>query len=282
MNRIESHTCFGGTLSIYEHESITLGCTMKFSIFLPLQSQTAPVPFITYLSGLTCTHDNFTTKAGAYAFAANEGMAIIAPDTSPRGNEVADKDSYDFGQGASFYINATQDPWAKHYQMESYITDELNTLICQKFPVIADRQGILGHSMGGHGALTLALKYPDKFKSISAFSPIVAPSQVPWGQKAFTGYLGQDESEWQNHDACTLMTKAASRSDQPQILIDQGMADDFLEKQLKPHLFMQACAQAEQKLNLRMHDGYDHSYYFIQSFIKDHIQHHADILFSDI
>jgi len=275
MKQINSYKCFGGTLSVWEHDSTVLNCVMRFSIFLPPQATQSKVPFLTFLSGLTCTHENFTTKAGAYGFAAHEGLAIIAPDTSPRGDDVADDDAYDFGKGAGFYINATQEPWKAHYQMEDYIVKELNALICTKFPLLKNAQGISGHSMGGHGALTLGLKYPDVFKSISAFSPIVAPSQVPWGQKAFKGYLGDDVSEWQNHDACALIEKSGSRKSYSDILIDQGLADNFLEEQLKPHLFEEACDKVGQKLTLRISDGYDHSYYFIQSFIEDHIKHHA-------
>lgn len=275
---LETHACFGGALSVYEHDSAALGCAMKFSVFLPPQAKDGPVPFITFLSGLTCTHDNFTTKAGAYKAAAEQGVAIIAPDTSPRGDDVPDDEGYDFGQGAGFYINATQEPWAKNFKMERYITDELNALMCSEFPLDPARQGICGHSMGGHGALTLGLKYPDLYTSISAFAPIVAPSQVPWGEKAFTGYLGDDRDEWQKHDACALMCAAGDRSGAQEILIDQGGADNFLEEQLKPHLFAEACGSTGQKLTLRMQDGYDHSYYFIQSFIDDHISHHARIL----
>lgn len=279
MKDIESHICHGGVLSVYEHVSKTLNCDMKFSIFLPPQAKDKCVPFITFLSGLTCTHDNFTTKGHAYAAAAREGVAIIAPDTSPRGDDVPDdENSYAFGQGAGFYINATQESWAKHYQMEEYIVHELNDLICDEFSVLKDQQGLSGHSMGGHGALTLALKHPEKFKSVSAFAPIVAPSQVPWGQKAFQGYLGDDEKEWLGHDACALMQNAGDRSVFSNILIDQGSADNFLEEQLKPHLLEEACRVARQALTLRMQDGYDHSYYFIQSFIDDHITHHAQIL----
>lgn len=278
MQQREQHVCFGGMLEIYEHESATLGCKMKFSVFLPPQAKTQNVPFITFLSGLTCTHENFTTKACAYEHAAREGLAIIAPDTSPRGDNIADDDAYDFGQGAGFYINATQKPWADHFQMEDYIVDELSRLVCDKFPLQENNQGVCGHSMGGHGALTLALKYPEKYKSVSAFSPIVAPTQVPWGQKAFQGYLGDNKAEWEKHDACILMAKAGDRSLYPVILIDQGTDDNFLAEQLKPHLFEDACADVYQKLNLRMQDGYDHSYYFIQSFIKDHILHHKSVL----
>lgn len=279
MKQIESHKCFGGSVSVWEHESAALNCTMQFSIFLPPQAEEKNVPFITFLSGLTCTHDNFTTKAGAYAAAAEKGIAVIAPDTSPRGDDVADDvDSYDFGKGAGFYINATQAPWAAHYQMEDYITKELNTLVCEQFPLLKDAQGLSGHSMGGHGALTLYFKYPDQYKSVSAFSPIVAPSQVPWGQKAFKGYLGHDENRWQRHDATALVLKIQSAENNNEILIDQGLGDQFLDEQLKPEIFEKACKSVNQKLRLRLHEGYDHSYYFIQSFMNDHIDHHAQLL----
>lgn len=279
MQIIESHKCASGMLHICEHESEALKCTMRFSLFLPKEAETGNVPLLTFLSGLTCTHENFTTKAGAYIFAAQAKVAILAPDTSPRGDDVPDDtESYDFGKGAGFYINATQMPWAKNYQMESYIVEELNALVLKEFPIKADAQGIFGHSMGGHGALTLGLKYPEKYKSISAFSPIVAPSQVPWGEKAFARYLGDDKREWEAHDACALMKQTRNRIDCPEILIDQGLGDQFLEEQLKPDLFKEACAHVGQTLKLRKHEGYDHSYYFISSFIGDHIAHHAQIL----
>jgi len=279
IKEIAQHRCFGGRVSVYEHESKTLNCMMQFSVFLPPQIKSGHVPFITFLSGLTCTHENFTAKSGAYEIAAKEGIAIIAPDTSPRGDDVPDDaDAYDFGKGAGFYINATQEPWAEHYQMESYIADELNKLACDKFPIKKDSQGICGHSMGGHGALTLYLKYPEIYQSASAFSPIVTPSQVPWGHKAFSGYLGDDQAEWKKHDATILMAKAEDRAGFPEILIDQGTDDQFLEQQLKPDLFAAACKVADQRLNLRLQDGYDHSYYFIRSFMGEHVRHHADIL----
>ena len=278
MELLEEHLCHGGQLKVCQHNSIVLGCAMKFSVFLPPQTDGQKVPFVTFLSGLTCTHDNFTTKAGAYGFAAKEGIAIIAPDTSPRGDQVPDDAAYDFGKGAGFYINATKAPWSQHFRMEDYIVSELNRLCIDHFPVLADRQGLMGHSMGGHGALTLGLKYPSLFKSLSAFAPIVAPAQVPWGRKAFSGYLGSDENEWQKHDACALMQAAGDRSGFPEILIDQGGSDNFLSDQLKPELFEQACAQAGQKLSLHLRSGYDHSYYFIQSFIEHHLAHHAKIL----
>ena len=279
MKEIEKHACCGGTLAVYTHDSESLSCPMTFSLFLPPQAAKKKVPLIIFLSGLTCTYENFTTKAGAYKRAAEKGVAILAPDTSPRGDDIPDdKDSYDFGKGAGFYINATQAPWAKNYQMESYIVEELPQIVGKEFSVDIDRHGIAGHSMGGHGALTLYLKYPDLYKSVSAFSPIVAPTFVPWGQKAFSRYLGEDHNEWKKHDACTLMRNAQSRPDFAEILVDQGLADNFLEEQLKPELFEEACTAAGQALNLRLHDGYDHSYYFIQTFINDHIDHHVDIL----
>lgn len=277
MKKIETHKCFGGDLEVWEHESSALNCTMKFSIFLPAQAKDGDVPFVTFLSGLTCTHDNFTTKAGAYKRAAELGIAVVAPDTSPRGDDVADDvDSYDFGKGAGFYINATQSPWSGHYQMETYIADELYDLLPNHFPLDKGNQSILGHSMGGHGALTLYFKYSDQYKSVSAFAPIVAPSQVPWGHKAFSGYLGDDQAEWKKHDACELV-KTSQKLD-VEILIDQGLGDNFLEEQLKPELFKDACDAIGQKLNLKMHEGYDHSYYFISSFIDDHLNHHARYL----
>ncbi len=279
MKEIEKHKCYGGELSVWEHRSEALRCQMTFSVFMPPQAKDGDVPVLTFLSGLTCTHENFTTKAGAYGFAAEHGVAIVAPDTSPRGDDVPDDaDAYDFGKGAGFYVNATQQPWAKHFRMEDYIVKDLNKVVCDTFAVDGKKQGVLGHSMGGHGALTLFFKYPALFKSVSAFSPIVAPTQVPWGQKAFKGYLGDDQDEWKNHDASELVRRTSDASLNPDILIDQGTGDQFLEEQLKPEIFETACKTAGQKLILRMQDGYDHSYYFIQSFIGEHIKHHADIL----
>ena len=278
MKAIEKHVCFGGQLAVYEHESTALSCSMKFSVFTPPQADKGACPAVMFLSGLTCTHENFTTKAGAYKKAAALGLIVIAPDTSPRGDDVPDDaDSYDFGKGAGFYINATQEPWAKHYRMEEYIADELFSLVQGELPIRGDKIGLSGHSMGGHGALTLYFKYPEKFASVSAFSPIVAPAQVPWGEKAFSRYLGEDKGEWLKHDACTLVAEADVPRDQA-ILIDQGTGDQFLKEQLKPELFEAACEKAGQALTLRMHDGYDHSYYFISSFIDDHLEHHTKIL----
>ena len=279
MKKIETNKCYDGTVEVWEHESSALGCPMRFSIFLPPQVRDENAPLITFLSGLTCTHDNFTTKAGAYKCASQLGLAILAPDTSPRGDDVPNEDTYDFAQGAGFYINATQAPWNKSFQMESYIAQELPALISKNFDAVdTARHSIMGHSMGGHGALTLYFKYPDKYKSASAFSPIVAPAQVPWGKKAFTGYLGDDQDEWLNHDATALVARTAKANDNAEILIDQGLDDQFLDDQLKPHLFAKACQMSGQKLQLRQHEGYDHSYYFIQSFIDDHLHHHAQYL----
>lgn len=277
MHLIESYKTFGGFLQVWEHRSDSLGCPMKFSVFLPSENYGSETPVVTFLSGLTCTHENFTTKAGAYKKAAELGLAIIAPDTSPRGDDVPDdKDSYDFGKGAGFYINAKQAPWAKHYQMETYIAQELFDLIPAHFKLSKSRQSILGHSMGGHGALTLFFKHPEQYKAVSALSPIVAPSEVPWGHKAFAGYLGDNQQLWKDHDACALVAESDKKD--VEILIDQGLADTFLNEQLKPELFEAACDKAGQALTLRMHEGYDHSYYFIQTFIDDHLAHHAAYL----
>lgn len=273
---LEEHICFGGTLKIVGHQSEVLGCAMKFSIFLPKGVETTKAPALMFLSGLTCTHENFTTKAGAYRKAAELGMIIIAPDTSPRGDDVPDDEAYDFGKGAGFYINATQEPWAKNYQMESYIAKELPHLLAAEFAVTG-KMGISGHSMGGHGALTLYMKYPERFASCSAFAPIVTPSYVPWGRKAFTGYLGVEGPEWSKHDACELVEDAQIDRTKT-ILIDQGTEDQFVEEQLKPELFNEACEEAGQAVKIRYQNGYDHSYYFISSFIDDHLEHHIKLL----
>jgi len=252
---------------------------MRFSIFVPKQSgQSGPLPVLWWLSGLTCSEDNFTVKAGAYRKAAELGLIIVAPDTSPRGEQVADDEAYDLGQGAGFYLNATQSPWQPNYRMYSYITEELQQLVCEEFPVNPAAQGICGHSMGGHGALTIALKNPDLYKSVSAFAPIVNPVDCPWGEKAFTAYLGADRSSWAEYDSCDLMRAAGDRSGYPPILIDQGGADDFLSNQLRPERFADACGSVGQELVLRMQDGYDHSYFFVSTFIDDHLMHHAALL----
>lgn len=278
MKTLETHACFGGVLGVYEHESATTRCPMRFSVFVPSQAQYHKRPALFFLSGLTCTHENFTTKAGAYRAAAELGLVVVAPDTSPRGEEVADAEGYDIGQGAGFYVDATQEPWRAHYRMESYITQELRELVLAEFPVDGDRLGIFGHSMGGHGALVLWQRHRDLYKSVSAFAPICAPTQCPWGQKAFAAYLGADETRWAEYDATERMKQQGDASGNPLILIDQGAADQFLAEQLHPLLFRQACEAVGQKLKLRMQEGYDHSYYFIQSFMADHLHHHAELL----
>lgn len=264
----------GGTLGYYSHDSVKTGTSMRFTLFTPPEKKSTG-GLVIFLSGLTCTEDNFTTKAGAYKCAAALGLSILAPDTSPRGEGVADDDAYDLGQGAGFYLNATQAPWTEHFQMESYLIEELIPQCEEEFGLNPCKKAIMGHSMGGHGALTLYFKYPDLFQSCSAFSPIVAPSQVPWGTKAFTAYLGHDEASWKQHDACALVQAAKNAGENAEILIDQGLSDDFLVEQLRPELFEQACTRAGQALTLRRHDGYDHSYFFIQSFIDDHLKWHA-------
>ncbi|MBE9032202.1 S-formylglutathione hydrolase [filamentous cyanobacterium LEGE 11480] len=276
MHQKSQQVCFDGTIALYTHTSDRCHCDMNFSIYLPPQAQSGPVPVLYFLSGLTCDETNFTTKSGVQQFAAQHGLAIVAPDTSPRGTAVPDEaEAWDFGSGAGFYVDATQTPWNQHYNMYSYITQELPDLIAAHFPVNAHRQGIFGHSMGGHGALVCALRNPDKFHSVSAFAPIVAPSQCPWGEKAFTHYLGHDRATWKAYDATDLIQQSTFPT---QILIDQGQADNFLTNQLKPELFEAACQRAGQDIDLRYRDGYDHSYYFIASFIAAHIHHHATIL----
>lgn len=273
MELVQSNRSFDGEQRIYRFNSISLQGESKFGIYLPAQALAGQAcPTLFYLAGLTCTEDTFAIKAHAQRLAAQLGLILVTPDTSPRGEQVAQGDHWDIGQGAGFYINAIQAPWAKHFQMESYVAEELYDLVIQQFSVQAERIGIFGHSMGGHGALTLALKYPEKFKSVSAFAPICAPSQCPWGEKAFSNYLGSDQAEWLKHDASALVqTKTAHFAD---ILIDQGLSDQFYS-QLNPALFQQACQAAGQPLTLREHAGYDHGYYFIQSFIDDHLQFHA-------
>jgi S-formylglutathione hydrolase len=279
MECVSEAVIFGGKQRVYKHEASTTQCEMEFSVFLPPQVETGKkLPVLWYLSGLTCTQENVTTKAGFQRAAAEHGLIVICPDTSPRGDGVANDDAYDLGQGAGFYLNATQEPWAKHYRMYDYITQEMQELVGKHFPADMSRQGITGHSMGGHGALTLGLKNPSLYTSISAFSPIVAPTQVPWGKKAFEAYLGNEAEDWFQYDACALIQAAGDRSGFPEILIDQGLADTFLENQLKPDQFAESCGAVDQKLCLRKHEGYDHSYYFIASFIEDHIRHHARTL----
>lgn len=263
---------FSGTQGVYTHTSETLSCEMNFAVYAP--EGKGPFPVLYWLSGLTCTEENFITKAGAQRVASELGLVIVAPDTSPRGEGVPDDPdkAYDFGLGAGFYVDATEAPWSAHYKMYSYITRELPALIEKEFPVDASRAGVFGHSMGGHGAMTIHLKNPDKFKTCSAFSPIVAPSQVPWGKKALSNYLGSDEAKWSDYDATRLV---AARPSKAEILIDQGTADNFLAEQLRPELFTQAAQEAGQEVVLRMQKGYDHSYYFIATFIEDHLRWHA-------
>lgn len=274
IQRIEHRACFGGWQDVYEHASRTLGCTMRFAVYLPPQAGTQKLPVLYWLSGLTCTEQNFITKAGAQRYAAEHGVILVAPDTSPRGEDVADADGYDLGKGAGFYVNATQAPWAAHYRMYDYVVHEVPALIEANFPA-TDARAISGHSMGGHGALTVALKNPGRYRSVSAFSPIVAPSQVPWGEKAFGAYLGSDRDAWKHYDAVALIRDASERLP---LLVDQGDADEFLNVQLKPELLQDAADAAGHPLTLRLQPGYDHSYYFITSFIGEHIAHHAKAL----
>ena len=276
---LSEHRCFGGVQRFHEHASGVIGLPMRFSVFLPPQAESGPVPALLYLAGLTCTEETFMVKAGAQRAAARLGLALIAPDTSPRGAGVAgESEHWDFGVGAGFYLDATEAPWARHWRMETYLVDELLPAITQAMPIDAQRLGIFGHSMGGHGALTLALRHPGKFKSVSAFAPICAPSQCPWGEKAFSGYLGADRSRWAEHDACALMRSQKAVPYPQGILIDQGLADKFLELQLHPHRFEAACASVGQPLTLRRHEGYDHGYYFIASFLEEHLLHHSYVL----
>ncbi len=274
MQRIEHRACSGGWQDVYRHESSVLDCTMTFAIYLPPQAAQGPVPVLYWLSGLTCTEQNFITKAGAQRYAAAHGIAIVCPDTSPRGEDVADAEGYDLGKGAGFYLNAIREPWAPHYRMYDYVVDELPALVEANFPVTAAR-AISGHSMGGHGALVCALRNPGRYRSVSAFSPIVAPSQVPWGQKAFAAYLGEDRQAWKQYDAVELVGTATERLP---LRVDQGDADEFLDAQLRPQLLQAACDAAGHPLDLRLQPGYDHSYYFIASFIGEHIAHHAAAL----
>jgi len=277
MERIKQWACFGGRQEVWRHRSGVLDCAMEFAVYLPPQADAGKrLPVLYYLSGLTCTWENMTAKAGAQRYAAEHGLILVAPDTSPRGIDLpGENESYDFGSGAGFYVDATQAPWSKHYRMYSYVTAELPVLVNGHFPADPARSGIFGHSMGGHGALVCAFRNPAQYRSVSAFAPIVAPARVPWGAKAFTGYLGPDRSTWNAWDATAL---AAATDWHRPVLIDQGTADEFLEAQLKPQLLANACGRAGIPLTLRMQLGYDHSYYFIASFIGDHIAHHAAAL----
>ena len=272
-----ANKCFGGKQGVYSHKSTATGTDMTFAVYEPPQAADGPVPVLWYLSGLTCTHENAMVKAGAQALAAERGIMLVFPDTSPRGEDVPDDAdaAYDFGLGAGFYVNATQAPWNKNYQMADYITEELPALIGDSFAADMSRQGITGHSMGGHGALTIALRNPGRFKSVSAFSPIVSPLNCPWGHKALGGYIGDNQENWRAYDACALVADAAERLP---ILVDQGDADNFLTEQLKSHLLQEACDKARHPLTLRIQPGYDHSYFFIASFMTEHVNWHADAM----
>ncbi|MEP4050723.1 MAG: S-formylglutathione hydrolase [Litorimonas sp.] len=277
METLSLNKSYGGTQGVYRHESETTGTSMTFSVFVPdsAHGKKGPLPVLTYLSGLTCSHANVTEKGEFRAACAQHDIIFVAPDTSPRGEGVADDEGYDFGKGAGFYVDATEAPFDKHYQMSSYIERELPEIIGANFPVDMSRQGILGHSMGGHGALTIGLRHPRTYKSVSAFAPICNPSDVPWGQKALAGYLGEDRAAWRQYDAVSLIEDGART---PQILVDQGSEDQFVVEQLKPEALEAACKGAGIKLTLRMQPGYDHSYYFISSFMAEHIAWHASYL----
>jgi S-formylglutathione hydrolase len=276
LTTLEEHRCFGGVQGVYRHDSSATQCAMEFAVFVPPHAERGHVPVLYWLSGLTCTWANFTEKAGVQRHAAEHGLIIVAPDTSPRGVDLpGEDDAYDFGSGAGFYVDATAMPWARHYRMYTYVTQELPALVEASLPVGRERQGIFGHSMGGHGALVCALKNPERYRSLSAFAPISAPLRCPWGDKAFSGYLGDNRDTWREYDA----TELASAADwSTEVLVDQGTADDFLEEQLNPYLLQEAFRSAGIPLTLRYQAGYDHSYYFMASFMGDHVAHHARLL----
>ena len=269
---ISESRCFGGLQRTYRHASAATGTPMRFAVFLPPHTERGPVPALWFLAGLTCTEDNFIQKAGAQRVASELGIALIAPDTSPRGDTVPDDPAYDFGKGAGFYLDATEAPWATNFRMRSYIESELPAVIASELPIDPTRQSISGHSMGGHGALTIGLRNPGRFRSVSAFSPVVSPSNCPWGEKALGGYLGSDRAAWRAYDACALIADGARL---PELLVEQGTADQFLQKELKPELLEAACRDAGIALTLNRREGYDHSYFFIASFIEDHVRWHA-------
>jgi S-formylglutathione hydrolase len=274
---LSQNRCFGGVQGTYAHESTETGCTMRFGVFLPPQVQKGRVPSLYWLSGLTCTEENFIVKAGAQRVAAELGLAIVVPDTSPRGlNLPGEAESYDFGLGAGFFVDATEEPWVRGYRMYSYVTRELPKTVAASFPVDPSRAGIFGHSMGGHGALTIALKNPHAYRSVSAFAPICSPMRCPWGKKALAGYLGGDRTRWRDYDTTALLEDRGWSG--PPLLVDQGTKDPFLDDQLKPDLLKETCVQRNIPLELRMQEGYDHSYFFIASFIEDHLRFHARLL----
>jgi len=279
MRLLSEHACFGGVQGFHSHDAAVVGLPMRFSLFLPPQAKAGRVPLLVYLAGLTCTEETFPVKAGAQRLASELGLALLAPDTSPRDAKLpGEADAWDFGVGAGFWLDATRDPWKRHWRMESWLLDELLPLVTQAMDLDGDRVGIFGHSMGGHGALTLALRHPGRFRSVSAFAPIAAPMRCPWGEKAFSGYIGADRGEWSAHDASELMRAQAAAPFPDGILIDQGLADKFLAEQLHPEAFEAACAAVGQPLVLRRHEAYDHGYYFIASFVDDHLRHHARAL----
>lgn len=278
LTTLSEHACFGGVQGFYQHDSAAIGLPMRFGVFVPPQAANGPVPVLVYLAGLTCNEETFAIKAGAQQHAARLGLMLVTPDTSPRGTGVEGADTaWDFGHGAGFYLDATEPPWRAHWRMGSYVAEELHALVPKHFAARPDRVGLFGHSMGGHGALTLALQRPGQYRSVSAFAPIAAPSRCPWGEKAFGGYLGADRTAWARHDA-TELVKGGARV--PHLLVDQGLADKFLPGQLNPDLFESACREAGQPLTLRRHEGFDHGYYFIATFVADHLEHHARALLS--
>ncbi|WP_170376849.1 S-formylglutathione hydrolase [Ruegeria atlantica] len=277
METLSENACFGGVQGVYRHASPACQCDMTFGLFLPAEAKDGPVPVLWYLSGLTCTHENAMTKAGAQAWAAEQGIAVVFPDTSPRGEGVADHDDYDLGQGAGFYVNATQTPWAPHFNMWDYVAEELPNLLAENFAIDMDRQAITGHSMGGHGALTLAMNLPSRFRSVSAFAPISNPTGADWGRKQLSAYLGDDETAWAKHDASLMMKEVGF--DGP-ILIDTGASDQFIDL-LRPEALATAIAERRQQATYRLQPGYDHSYFFVSTFMEDHITFHAEALYGD-
>lgn len=277
MEIISENRCFGGTQGVYKHASSSCNCDMTFGVFLPAEAKDGPVPVLWYLSGLTCTHENAMVKAGAQAWAAEQGIALVFPDTSPRGEGVADDAAYDLGQGAGFYLNATEAPWSEHFKMWDYVATELPALLADQFPIDMQRQAITGHSMGGHGALTLAMSLPGRYRSVSAFAPISNPTTTDWGRKQFAAYLGTDESRWAAHDASVLMQNTGFKGP---ILIDTGTDDQFIEL-LKPETLSAAVAKRRQEATLRLQKGYDHSYFFVSSFMEDHVAFHAEALYAE-